>query len=264
MQIAEESLAEFAKSVELTGTKFLEGFHRSFRSGSGVEFHELRAYSEGEDARFIDWKRLASTDRYLVRQFERHEKTSWKVWVDSSDSMTYGQKSLWSAHFAASLLYVAQSLGDSWALIGTDRGPLSAAYETLVARRLPGVLPAVDDLELKQGDRLVLVSDFFFDLDEMLQQLRAAHDQLDQILFVQILDSKEAHFDFKGVIQFDDRESPAHLVLDAHSIRSSFLKALADHQNLIRRGLTEKDSLYVFEDKLDQLPIQLAEFFGVS
>jgi hypothetical protein len=264
MQIAEESLSEFAKTVELTGTKFLEGFHRSLRSGSGVEFHELRAYGEGEDARHIDWKRLASSDRYLVRQFEKNEKTAWRVWVDSSESMTYGQKRSWAANFAGSVLYVAQTLGDSWSLLGQEKLSLFKAYEELMRGETLSAFPKFVDLDLRRGDRLVLISDFFFDLDEMIASLEAVRDQVSQIVLVQTLDAKEMRFDFKDVIQFDDRESPSQLILDASAIKAGFLKSLADHQGRLKKALSEGDAFYVFEDQLNLIPSQLAEFFGVA
>ncbi len=264
MQIAEESLSEFAKTVELTGTKFLEGFHRSLRSGSGVEFHELRSYGEGEDARHIDWKRLAASDRYLVRQFEKNEKTAWRVWVDSSESMTYGQKRAWAATFAGSLLYVAQTLGDSWSLLGQEKTSLFKAYDELTKGETPSSFPRLPDLSLQRGDRVVLISDFFFDLDEMLQSLESIRDQISQIILVQVLDSKEMRFDFKDVIQFDDRESSSRLILDAAAIKDGFLKSLSDHQNKLRKSLSEADAFYVFEDQVTAIPLQLSEFFGVA
>ena len=263
MEIAEGALAEFAKTVELTGTKFLEGFHRSRRSGSGVEFHELRSYGEGEDARFIDWKRLASSDRYLVRQFERTEKTSWKIWVDSSESMTYGEKQLWAASFAGSLLYVAQALGDSWALLGIEKTSLNAAYNDLLLGRTPSTIPGEVEVSLRKEDRLVLISDFFFDVDDLLKKVEILRDRVHEVVFVQVLDSREAAFSFEGVIRFDDREGPSHLTLDARSVRSQFLKALSDLQGRIRTSLTESDAMFVFEDDMKRLPVQLAEFFGV-
>lgn len=263
MQIAEEALSEFAKTVELNGTKFLEGFHRSFRSGSGVEFHELRSYGEGEDARHIDWKRLAASDRYLVRQFEKNEKTAWRVWVDSSESMTYGQKRTWAATFAGSILYIAQTLGDSWSLLGREKLSLFTAYEDLIKGKTLSAFPKFVDLDLQRGDRLVLISDFFFDLEEMVASLEAIRDQVSQIVLVQILDGKEMRFDFRGVIQFDDRESSSRLILDASAVQAGFLKGLADHQDRLKRSLSEGDSFYVFEDQVSLIPSQLVEFFGV-
>ena len=66
-------LIEFAKTVELEATRFLEGQHRSARAGQGIEYHSSVAYAEGEDAKHLDWKRFAATDRFLVpgRDFPR-------------------------------------------------------------------------------------------------------------------------------------------------------------------------------------------------
>src|SRR5690606_36031979 len=49
---------------------FTAGLHRSPLHGFSVEFSEYRPYVAGDDPRNLDWKLMARTDRYYVKQYE--------------------------------------------------------------------------------------------------------------------------------------------------------------------------------------------------
>ncbi|MEV4529394.1 DUF58 domain-containing protein [Streptosporangium sp. NPDC049304] len=69
----------------------LQGAHRTAHRGSGIDFTGLRAYSEGDDARHIDWNVTARLDDPHLRVFtEDRELTVWLV-LDRSASMTAGR-----------------------------------------------------------------------------------------------------------------------------------------------------------------------------
>jgi uncharacterized protein (DUF58 family) len=68
----------------------LQGGYRTPRRGSGLDFHGLRPYVEGDDARHIDWNVTARLDEPQVREFnEDRELTTWLV-LDRSASMVVG------------------------------------------------------------------------------------------------------------------------------------------------------------------------------
>ena len=68
----------------------LQGDYRTPRRGSGLDFHGLRPYVEGDDARHIDWNVTARLDEPQVREFnEDRELTTWLV-LDRSASMGVG------------------------------------------------------------------------------------------------------------------------------------------------------------------------------
>ena len=48
---------------------FFQGMHRSPRFGFSQEFAEYKAYSEGDDPRFVDWNVFARTDRTYIRRY---------------------------------------------------------------------------------------------------------------------------------------------------------------------------------------------------
>ena len=68
----------------------IQGGYRTPRRGIGLDFHGLRPYVEGDDARHIDWNVTARLDEPQVREFnEDRELTTWLV-LDRSASMVVG------------------------------------------------------------------------------------------------------------------------------------------------------------------------------
>ncbi|MGW0803316.1 DUF58 domain-containing protein [Nonomuraea sp. NPDC002799] len=69
----------------------LQGAHRTAHRGSGIDFTGLRPYSDGDDARHIDWNVTARLDEPHLRVFtEDRELTVWLV-LDRSASMAAGR-----------------------------------------------------------------------------------------------------------------------------------------------------------------------------
>src|SRR5262245_22589473 len=68
---------------------FLTGAHKSPYKGSSVEFAEHRQYYPGDEIRHIDWRAVAKTDRYYVKEFEEETNLRCHLLVDGSGSMAY-------------------------------------------------------------------------------------------------------------------------------------------------------------------------------
>src|SRR5436309_15632503 len=71
---------------------FLTGVNKSPYKGSSVEFAEHRQYYPGDEIRHIDWRALAKTDRYYVKEFEEETNLRAYLLVDASGSMAYAGK----------------------------------------------------------------------------------------------------------------------------------------------------------------------------
>jgi uncharacterized protein (DUF58 family) len=68
----------------------LAGGYRTVQRGGGTDLAGLRAYTEGDDARHIDWNVTARMNEPMLRVFnEERELTVWLV-LDRSASMTVG------------------------------------------------------------------------------------------------------------------------------------------------------------------------------
>jgi uncharacterized protein (DUF58 family) len=70
----------------------LQGAYRTVWHGTGIDFHDLRAYTPEDDVRHIDWNVTARLDEPFVRQYtEDREMTSWLI-IDRSASMRFGRQ----------------------------------------------------------------------------------------------------------------------------------------------------------------------------
>lgn len=83
-------------NMELKAKQVVEGFmaglHKSPYHGFSVEFAEHRQYMPGDDPRHLDWKVLARTNRYYIKQFEEETNLKSYILLDISKSMTYNSK----------------------------------------------------------------------------------------------------------------------------------------------------------------------------
>lgn len=261
--VSESELLEFAKSIRMIAEKSLEGHHLSNRSGEGLEFHSSNPYFEGEDSRFIDWKRYAATDKYFVKKYERQEKISWKILIDQSLSMNYGNKSRWTSQFAGCLLYIAQSLGDRWVLEPFERRSLEEAFQDLLSHRTGFDFSSKDlwDLSVQSSDRIVLISDLFFDSKNLASWVDEHLESCKEMNLIHLLDEREKKFDFSGVLEFQDFESQHKLLLDSKSVRGLYLQSLEDLQNFWKQKLKFKGRFIEMIADSALLPKDLREFF---
>ena len=78
---------EFAAKALVEG--YLSGQHRSRDRGASIEFHEYRAYAQGDDPALVDWRVYAKTDRHYLRTFEMETNLECHIFVDSSASMSF-------------------------------------------------------------------------------------------------------------------------------------------------------------------------------
>src|SRR5580698_1362110 len=132
------------RNLELRARMVVEGFwhglHRSPYHGFSVEFTEYRAYSPGDDPRYLDWKLVGRTDRYFIKKFEDETNLRCHLLVDSSRSMTFGTRGYTKADYArtlaATLGYFLAQQGDATGLLTFDE----RVREYLPARHRPGHL----------------------------------------------------------------------------------------------------------------------------
>ena len=69
----------------------VSGHHKSNHKGSSVEFAEYREYTPGEDPKRMDWRVLARTDKYFLKEFEAETNLRSHHLLDCSASMKFGK-----------------------------------------------------------------------------------------------------------------------------------------------------------------------------
>lgn len=91
-----------------------QGERRSARRGSSVEFADFRAYTPGDDLRYLDWNAYARLQRLFLKLFVEEEDLHVYVLLDGSQSMGFGTpaKFDWGLQMAAALGYMTLCSGD--------------------------------------------------------------------------------------------------------------------------------------------------------
>jgi len=69
---------------------FLTGLHQSPYHGFSVEFSQHRQYMPGDSLKHLDYKVLAKTGRYYIKQYEEETNLKSYILLDHSGSMGYG------------------------------------------------------------------------------------------------------------------------------------------------------------------------------
>lgn len=235
----------------------LHGRHRSPRQGFASQFTEYRAYTPGDDLRYLDWRLLARTDRCYLKKFEDETALRVLIVVDCSRSMGYHSID-WSKldvarTLAATLAHLVDRQGDAAGLFAADhrvRAYLPPRRRTGQLRRLvldlerlqPGEGGRPDEgmaaLEpvFRRRQLICWISDLLGPVDPQVacwRRLRASHQDL--IVF-QVLDPAEVTFPFDKPLRFVDAESAAHLDIDPLQARAGYLKRLHEHQQALREG----------------------------
>jgi uncharacterized protein (DUF58 family) len=71
-------------------TDVMAGGYTSVFRGSGIEFDEVREFTEGDDLRSVDWNVTARTGRPFVKKFMEERELTVLLLLDTSPSMGFG------------------------------------------------------------------------------------------------------------------------------------------------------------------------------
>src|SRR3954463_783372 len=211
----------------------MTGMHRSPYQGASVEFAQHRAYAFGDDIRRVDWKVLAKTDRVYLKQYIEETNLHLICVVDASESMGFGTvgkrgEATWTKYdhataIAASLSYMAIQQQDSVGLAVFDNElkryfkPSNSPGQWKIVTHELQIVPrlkktntgkVLDQLAEKLTHRslIVLLSDFFDDLDGIEAGLRHLRYKKHELMVFQVLDPAEIEFPFEDVTMFKGLE----------------------------------------------------------
>ncbi len=93
------------RNIPLVSSKLVEGFlsgnYRSVFRGPGLEFDEVREYSDGDDIRSIDWNVTSRMGEPYVKTFREEREMALLLMVDVSASLQVGSGTFRKADTAA-------------------------------------------------------------------------------------------------------------------------------------------------------------------
>jgi uncharacterized protein (DUF58 family) len=243
----------------------MTGMHRSPYQGISVEFAQHRPYVAGDDIRHVDWKVLAKTDRIYLKQYLEETNLHLICIVDASESMAYGsvgqarrgEEAIWTKYdhataIAASLSYMAIQQQDSVGLAVFDndlkryfKPSNSPGQWKIVVNELQQVPRLkktntgriLDQLAEKLTHRslLVILSDFFDDLESIKQGLRHLRYKKHEIMVFQVLDPMEIEFPFEDVTLFKGLEELGELLTEPRALREGYMEQLERFTDQLRK-----------------------------
>lgn len=220
------------KNLDLVARSVVEGvmigLHRSPSFGFSQEFAEYRAYSEGDDPRFVDWNVFARTGRTYVKRFLGDTNSHLMILLDASASMGFGGPPVTKLRYAqflgASLAFLAKRQHDAVGCVVFDEKVRDYREPSSRAGKLQGVLHCLDAAKASTGTRfetpfakfreqvarrglVAVISDFYCDVDELLAGVRPLAWQGQDVVLFQVLDPQELDPDVKSNVLLEDLET---------------------------------------------------------
>ncbi len=233
---------------------FTTGLHRSTMHGFSVEFAQYRPYVVGDDPRNLDWKLLARSDRYYVKQYEDETNRRCYLVVDQSRSMTYGTvgygKAEYARTLAATLAYYLNLQRDAVGVMtcGTPESVyLPPRHRAGHLQRLMHLLGAQSEgLQSDFGNDLtrlaglsrrrglvVLLSDLLVEPETLFQPLGYLRGRGHEVLLIRILDPTEIEFRLDHSAMVRDMETGREVYIDPTVAATEYDRRFRDHQQQI-------------------------------
>ena len=262
--------------ARLVVDNFLSGLNHSRRVGSGMEFSQYRAYEPGDDLRLLDWKMLARSGRYYVKQAEIETNVSIKFILDSSDSMAYKENDLSKLEFskviAASLGYLSHKQGDALGLYALNDRNLfhlqpqvrKQHYHRFLQKlsqvknegRWPKNAAALEKFhDHSQKEMIIFITDFYEDDQEISRLINSLKSPRNEIIVIHLLGKKELEFDYSGTVILEDLETGQRVKVNAAEARKNYVEQFNKHlKNLKDDFLAANIHYYLFnmEDDLNE------------
>jgi uncharacterized protein (DUF58 family) len=226
-------------------TDVMSGGYTSVFRGYGIEFDEVREFTEGDDIRAVDWNVTARTGRPHVKKYMEERELTVLFLLDVSRSTTFGTAPdqpgppptvrRAAATFCACLALAASRNNDKAGLIAfTDRiegyvpSKKGKAHVLRIIREAlaleprgvgTGLAHALDYAGRVQRKRAVVfvISDFLAagDMGRQLRLLARRHD----VIAAQIVDHSTLELPRAGLLHVRDLETGASRWLDSGSTR---------------------------------------------
>ncbi|MFN3821859.1 MAG: DUF58 domain-containing protein [bacterium] len=241
---------------------FLTGLHQSPYHGFSVEFAQHRPYNPGDNLKHLDYRVLARTERYYIKQFQEETNLKAYLLVDHSASMGFPPPNLSGEYNAVTKLHYAVSLAASLAFlllrqrdavglvpfaekVDAILPPRSAMgyLETLLVQleglkaegqtRTSSVLFEIAERVTRRG-LVVLISDLWDDPDRVLSSLRAVRYVGHEVILFQVLHPREIEFNFSRDGLFQDLETNEELPVRPWHLKDHYQKHLKAHLERIK------------------------------
>jgi uncharacterized protein (DUF58 family) len=272
--------------LELIAREVVEGLragsHRSPLKGFSTEFAHHRQYVPGDAIRNIDWRVFGRTERYYTKLYEAETNFDCHLFIDASASMNYASGKVSKLEYAkflsAALAYIVLKQRDSVGLSVFDsevRGYLPPRSTMSVLLHIDRMLREAKSvprttlskqlhdsaLMIKRRSVVIVLSDFFADVDDILSGLNHLRYDGHNVIVMQTLDPYELSFPFNGTWRFEGLEGEDPVITQSERVRTDYMQSLQEHREALRAGCVAANIDYVLVDTSRPLDGFLSEFF---
>lgn len=276
-------------SLELRARMLVEGYftgmHHSPHHGVSIEFADHRAYTQGDDLRYIDWKVFGRTDKHYIKEYEQESNLNLMLVVDASESMNYRfradgmTKYEYATTMAGAIAYLALQQQDSVGLaMFAERvtqyirpSNSTQQWRTIVrelGQRTGAAKTSIDRLFHELAERLtkralvILMSDLLMDSQQVIKGLKKLRYHRHEPMVWHVLDDAELTFPFDGPTQFVGLEDSGTLRVDARGLRPRYLSEMQRFQDELRGACGRARVDYAVFNTSQSLGVTLAAFLG--
>ena len=237
----------------------LSGQHTSHQYGQNIEFSDYREYVPGDDLRHIDWRAYGRSDRYYIKRFEEETAVRAVIMLDVSKSMLFGEgdqhKMQYAVDLAASIATLLISQKDSaglalyddelrfWLEPVSSPEQLRRIYRSLEQVRPQNKTQTGPTLQyvakhFKRRGFLILISDFWDDVEETLKGLNHFAHRRFEILLFHILHPDEVEFPYLGSLEIKGLEEGMLETEGGRHIQKAFVERHRLQREELKSGCT--------------------------
>ncbi|MCX2678988.1 DUF58 domain-containing protein [Galbibacter sp. EGI 63066] len=250
------SVSGLALIARVTVDGYLAGHNNSRRIGSGMEFSQYSHYQPGDDLRLLDWKMLARSEKYYIKQSEVETNVTVKFVLDSSKSMLHEENGLSKMDYVkvlvASIAYLANSQKDEIGLYALNEHRVDSLnpkvnkqhfnyfLHRLISIQSDGTFPdittALQEVHTRSQKELVFfITDLYEYNQELTSIIKGMKTVRNEVIVLHVMGKSELEFDYKGSVTFQDLETGERLKVDAKTAREHYLKSLGDMVNAMKK-----------------------------
>lgn len=240
---------------------FTTGLNRSVSVGPGMEFSQYRGYEPGDDLRLLDWKMLARSGRYYIKQSEIESQVTVTFILDASASMLHKEANLSKMEFArvlvATLAYMAHKQGDSVGLFALNDASFISLYPKADKQHYNRLLLELLNISNKgkwpeaavsskriptRGGRelIFFLTDMYEQADEISSFIKGLKSVKNEVVVLQLMGASEMEFNYGKHVVFEDLETGVRVKVDAGSAKSQYVLDMDRRIKKIKEELLSK------------------------
>ena len=232
---------------------YLSGRHKSPFHGFSIEFAEHREYVPGDDLRYVDWKIFGKRDRFYLKQYEEETNFVCYLLIDASESMMYQSEGVavskweYASWVAAALAYLIVRQQDAAGLVifdGEIQQFLNAGSQPALLKQFCHLLEItrpqgqtqMGELFHELAERIsrrslvVVISDFFDDLNSLTEGLKHFRYKKHDVSLLQVIDPAEEDFPFQSPMLFKGLEGLPQEMADPRTLQKAYQQEFQQFQ----------------------------------